>query len=64
MGYNTYNTLYNSNIIPIANYASGVWGFKEHHEVKKSISKPNGEVLSGHTQIYPIGCNMHGNGLA
>ena len=28
MGYKTYTTLYNSNILSIANYVGGVWGFK------------------------------------
>ena len=30
MGYKTYGSLYESNILPIANYASAIWGFKEH----------------------------------
>ena len=29
MGIKTYETSVNSNILPIANYGSGVWGFKE-----------------------------------
>ena len=30
MGYHTYSTLYHSYILPVANYAAVVWGFKDH----------------------------------
>ena len=29
MGYETYHTLYYSYVLPVANYAAGVWGFKK-----------------------------------
>ena len=34
MGYKTYTTLYNSNILSIANYAGGVWGFQEYNNTR------------------------------
>ena len=30
MGYRSYCTLYDTYVIPVANYAAGVWGFKSH----------------------------------
>lgn len=30
MGYETYHTLYHSSVLPVANYAAGVWGFKNY----------------------------------
>ena len=34
MGYKTYTTLYQSNILSIANYAAGVWGFQEFSNMR------------------------------
>ena len=48
MGYNTFDTLYKSNIIPIANYASGVWGFKEFSEAKVFQNKMGRFYLGTH----------------
>ena len=30
MGYKSFCTLYNSYILPIANYGAGVWGYSDH----------------------------------
>ncbi len=32
MGYRTYDTLYSSYVVPIMNYAAGVWGFGDYSE--------------------------------
>ncbi len=48
MGRRTFDTLYNSNILPIANYASGVWGFKEFRETKVLQNKIGRFYLGTH----------------
>ena len=30
LGYRSYNTLYESYVLPVANYAAAVWGFRDH----------------------------------
>ena len=35
VGFHTYETLYFSNVVPIADYASGVWGFESFSEAEK-----------------------------
>ena len=49
MGYKTFETLYTSNILSIANYASGVWGFKEYQSARVLQNKIARFYLGTHT---------------
>ncbi len=49
MGYRTYESLYTSNILSIANYASGVWGFKEFQNARVLQNKIGRFYLGTHT---------------
>ena len=46
MGYETYRTLYNSYVLPVANYAAGVWGLKNY---------PAPEVLQNQIEQFYLG---------
>ena len=39
MGHKTYESLYESKILSIANYSSAVWGYKEHHGSRVLFNK-------------------------
>ena len=60
MGYKTYTTLYNSNILSIANYASGVWGFQEFKECRVLQNKVIRFFLGTHvfTPLAALYCEM------
>ncbi len=49
MGHRTYESLYTSNILSIANYASGVWGFKEFQNARVLQNKVGRFYLGTHT---------------
>ena len=49
MGHRTYESLYTSNILSIANYASGVWGFKEYQNARVLQNKIGRFYLGTHT---------------
>ncbi len=49
MGYGTYMTLFTTNILPIANYASGIWGFRDYHEARMLQNKCHRFYLGTHT---------------
>ncbi len=49
MGYGTYMTLYNTNIMPIANYASGIWGYKDYQCARMLQNKCHRFYLGTHT---------------
>ena len=48
LGIKTYETLYNSYVVPIMDYGSAVWGFKEQHEP---------QVLQNRVGRYFLGVN-------
>ena len=49
MGYKTYGSLYHSNLLSIANYASALWGYKEHQGSRVLINKVGSFDLGTHT---------------
>lgn len=49
MGYETYESLYESNILSIANYSSAIWGFKEHQGSRILFNKVGRFYLGTHT---------------
>ena len=54
MGYMTYRTLFTTSIQPIANYASGVWGYKDYAPPRMLQS-----VLSRYPHIHTNICSKY-----
>ena len=50
MGYETYSTLCDSYVLPVANYAAGVWGFKDY---------PAPQVLQNKIQRFFLGVHTY-----
>ena len=48
MGYKSYTTLYNTYVMPILNYAAGVWGYQEQAEP---------QILQNRIERYYLGVN-------
>ncbi len=48
MGYGTYNTLYHANVMSIANYASGIWGYLDYNNSRMLQNKCNKFYLGTH----------------
>ena len=48
MGYNSFCTLYDSYVIPVANYAAGVWGYDDHQAPRVLQNKINRYYLGVH----------------
>ena len=50
MGYETYTTLCDSYILPVANYVAGVWGFRDY---------PAPQVLQNKMQRFFLGVHTY-----
>ena len=61
MGYGTYRTLYQSNVMSIANYASGIWGYFEYNNSRVLQNKCNKFYLGTHvfTPTTAVNIEMH-----
>ena len=60
VGYNTYTKLFNSCVVPVLDYCSGVWGFKQLN--KDNVQNRAIRYFLGVHRFTPVG-DKWGNGL-